>query len=150
MELEAGKCERMNLNRAITLPMYGSPRKCWLCGRIIDTDIVSCHFFDFDVKQVKLRVFHTHTGCAKRAGLVKEGIRWKISQHDFMRFWYRRSSMAEARGEEFGREYGLVNEPWPHTEGLSEQEAAEWETLRAKAAISNSKGSKHGVIQEER
>ena len=40
--------------------------------------------------------------------------------------------MAEAKGEDFAREYGMINEPWPHTKGMSEQEAEEWKMLRAK------------------
>ena len=122
----------MNATRAIELPMYGSPRKCWLCGREIKVDTTSYHFFDFDMKRVKLKVFHTHKGCAMKAGLVQKGKKWIISQPVFMKFWWRRCKMAEAKGEVFAHEYGMMNEPWPHTKGMSEQEAEEWEKLRAK------------------
>lgn len=125
----------MNFKRAIINPMYGSPRKCWLCGRIIDKDIVSCHFFDFDVKKVWLRLFHTHTGCARRAGLLKDGKRWKVNQAAFMLFWCKRFKIADDKGEVFGWDYGALSEPWPHCEGLTEAEAAEWDAWRAKAKI---------------
>ena len=128
----------MNAKRAIELPMYGSARKCWLCGRKIETQKSSYHFFDFDTKNVKLKLFHTHKGCAIKAGLVQQGKKWAVSQPVFMRFWTRRCEIADAKGEKFAREYGMMEEPWPHTKGLSEQEATEWERLRAKVKIERS------------
>ena len=130
----------MNATRAIELPMYGSARKCWLCGREIEPEISSFHFFDFDPKKVKLKIFHTHKGCAIKAGLVDPRVRKKqiISQHLFMKFWWRRCEMADAKGEEIAHEYGMMNEPWPNTKGLSIEEAAEWERLRAKIKIERS------------
>ena len=99
----------MNATRAIELPMYASARKCWLCGREIKVDTTSYHFFDFDMKRVKLKVFHTHKGCALKAGLVQPGRKKKeiISQSLFMKFWWRRYEMAEAKGEDFAYEFGM-------------------------------------------
>ncbi|MBQ8693125.1 MAG: hypothetical protein IJ520_08280 [Synergistaceae bacterium] len=126
--------------RAIELPMYCTPRKCWLCGREIKPETSSFHFFNFDVKAVMLKIFHTHKGCAFKAGLVDPHVRKKqiISQHLFMKFWWRRCEMADAKGEEIAREYGMMNEPWPHTKGLTIEEATEWERLRAKVKIERS------------
>ena len=123
----------MNFKRAIELPIYDTPRKCWLCGRKIESQKSSYHFFDFDTKNVKLKIFHTHKGCAIKAGLVQPNVRKKylVSQHVFMKFWWRRCELADAKGEAIAREYGMMEEPWPHTKGLSEQESTEWERLRA-------------------
>ncbi|MBQ8693727.1 MAG: hypothetical protein IJ520_11365 [Synergistaceae bacterium] len=120
--------------RAIELPMYGSSRKCWLCGREIKPEVSSFHFFDFDHRKVMLKIFHTHRGCAFKAGLVDPRVRKKqiISQHLFMKFWWRRCEMADAKGEEIAHEFGMMNEPWPEHEKLSEIERSEWAELRRK------------------
>ena len=125
----------MRAARAIELPMYGSARKCWLCGREIKVDISSFHFFEFDPQKVQLKVFHTHKGCAFKAGLADPRVRKKqiISQHLFMKFWLRRCEMADAKGEEnFACEFGMMNEPWPEHEKLTEIERSEWAELRRK------------------
>ena len=125
----------MSTGRVIEAPMYGTARKCWLCGREVKPEISSFHFFEFDPKAVMLKIFHTHKGCAFKAGLVHPTRRQKqiISQDGVMKFWWKRCEMADAKGEKIAHEYGMMNEAWPNAKGLSQAELTEWEELRAKA-----------------
>jgi len=97
--------------KAVMLPMYKVPnRHCWLCEKIIPINCVSYHVFDFNVKAVKLNLYHICKQCAKREGLIPED---KIKQvngrsvykkdfidtHTLMKFWSRRCELAEAKGD---------------------------------------------------
>ena len=110
---------------------FNKPVKCWLCGKQVPAGRAGVILFKFDVKKVKLKVFHAHLGCAERADLVKHR-HAVISDEWVCEFWFRREELADKNGDhEFAEVYGdYTHEPKAE---LSEELKARWHELRIKA-----------------
>ena len=113
------------------LMKFKKPVKCWLCGKQVPAGRAGVILFKFDVKKVKLKVFHAHLGCAERADLVKHR-KAVIANEWIVEFWGQREALAEAHGDfEFAEVYGSYDHE-PKAE-LGEELKALWHELRIKA-----------------